>query len=421
MAAGFALLLVSLGALGVIVFEEWSDRPEHPPTVNWLQTPLALCAILYSYEGINLILPVESAMKEPEKFAPVFWSSMVVVACLLATVAAACVLAFGNVTNGSVTAFLLDAYRDDDTVTLFIMIANTAVSLSVLLTYPLQLFPAIELLGPMIEQNKYMSKLLCLFPKGSGGDLEDDEDGQDLAGFEPLPPLPEHEMYDEDLEESAAFINDQQQQSNDHASNYQSIATSTTNLVTGIVNDSDKDGLVGGDETFSAVSSVTNKSLMQQRKTNVMPGDSVQMRLFLVFVTYLVAVVVPNVQALISLAGALAGSSTALLIPPVLELAWMEHLEHTIKSTKENRPPPPSPHLMRMVAQFHQQQKHQHNTNTNGHLHAATNAIIKQWFSSRYWVEQLKCYVLLGLGLVFMLIGTCASLADIAKIYMGKK
>jgi proton-coupled amino acid transporter len=34
--------------------------------------PLAFCAILYSFEGINLILPVESAMQEPKEFECVF-------------------------------------------------------------------------------------------------------------------------------------------------------------------------------------------------------------------------------------------------------------------------------------------------------------------------------------------------------------
>ena len=58
-----------------------------------------------------------------------------------------------------------------------------------------------------------------------------------------------------------------------------------------------------------------------------MPGDSPLLRASLVLLTYLVAVVVPNVQSLISLAGALAGSSTALLIPPALELAYLRHLE----------------------------------------------------------------------------------------------
>ena len=56
-------------------------------------------------------------------------------------------------------------------------------------------------------------------------------------------------------------------------------------------------------------------------------GDSPLLRACLVLGTYTVALVVPNVEALVSLAGAIAGSSTALLIPPILDLALIRHLE----------------------------------------------------------------------------------------------
>ena len=402
--------------------DEWDTRPETTPPVNPAQIPLALCAILYSYEGINLILPVESAMRNPQHFAPVFCASMAVVALILATVAVVCVYAFGNVTSGSVTAFLLAQYKDDDSVTTWIMIANTAVSLSVLLTYPLQLFPALELLGPLLEQNKFLTKVLCLPAKGD----DDEDDNQDLGGFEPLPMLPEHDIMDE---EDMAEYNTEQ----NYYHSAEEIAEQKLAAASGA---GDQDGGDGDnidnnknddefdDKSFGGMSSVSGMSLFPKLQ-NGMPGDSVQLRLALVVLTYLVAVVVPNVQALISLAGALAGSSTALLIPPVLELAWMEHLEQHSAMSKDNSsaPMPQSPHMMRVKA-IQQAQAQAAQAAASGSIkkkdHSATNAIIQQWFSSKYWVEQLKCYVLLSLGFVFMLIGTYASIADIVKIYLGK-
>jgi solute carrier family 36 (proton-coupled amino acid transporter) len=85
-----------------------------------------------------------------------------------------------------------------------------------------------------------------------------------------------------------------------------------------------------------------------------------------------VAVAIPNVQSLISLAGALAGSSTALLIPPALELAGLR---------LEQQQPGAVP--------------------TGGN---------HQWAVHR-------CYLLLMGGFIFMLIGTIASIADILHAY----
>jgi proton-coupled amino acid transporter len=62
MAAGTVLMLIGFGALGAIGVLEWSDRPAETPGLYIPQAPLAVCAILYSYEGICLVLPVESAI-----------------------------------------------------------------------------------------------------------------------------------------------------------------------------------------------------------------------------------------------------------------------------------------------------------------------------------------------------------------------
>merc|ERR1711935_340371 len=109
-----------------------------------------MCAILYSFEGVCLILPVEKAMAEPQQFKKVFFWAMVFVAAIFSAVAGLCVHAFGEVTNGSVTAFLLEKFKEDASVIWWLMVANTPVSFSVLFTYPLQLFPTLDLLGPKV-------------------------------------------------------------------------------------------------------------------------------------------------------------------------------------------------------------------------------------------------------------------------------
>jgi len=354
MAAGTVLLMIGFGVLGIVVGIEWPNRPEEPPEINYPQVPLAVCAILYSYEGICLILPIESAMKEPKYFKPVFCVSMALVAVILGTVSSLCVLAFGEVTNGSVTAFLLEAYREDSSITWWLMITNTAVSLSVLLTYPLQLFPALELMGPMVS-----NWIHRLFGKGIKGVEVDDDD---LSAFEPLPPLPEHDVASLDsLPEHQYDIEEDQEKDE----NGEDVSVS------------------GMSSAFSSVTEMLPKMSM--------PGDSLQLRAILVVLTYLVAVVVPNVQALISLAGALAGSSTALLIPPILELAWIKHLEYDTGIPEGT---------------------------TDG-----VDAIFWMIAPSssprdKWWREKVKCYFLLVLGFIFFAIGTYASLADIVKIYL---
>jgi proton-coupled amino acid transporter len=295
MVAGLVLLLVGFASLAVIGGLKWEDRPEHAPEIYPPKAPLAVASILFSYEGICLVLPVESAMKEPKNFRRAFEYAMVAVATVMALVACLSTAVFGDVTNGSITAFLLKIYKHDPSVKLWLMVSNTAVSLSILHSYPLQLVPAAEILGP------WMTKMNapCADSKMLATMNDDDDDDKDLAGFEPLPPLPEHQTSNvESIPPQQGYDSNNNEDNEDH--------------------DDDDD-----DDAMSRSGMESVRSLA----TNVVPemtmlGDSPSLRLFLVLITYTIAVAVPNVENLISLAGAVAGSSTALLIPPILDLAW---------------------------------------------------------------------------------------------------
>lgn len=407
-AAGAVSLLSAFVVLGGLIAMKWEDRPTELPTLDIASVPVSLCAILYSFEGICLILPIESAMKHPQHFPRVFWTSMTVVCVLVGFLAAICVVTFGAITNGSITAFLLDQYRNDESITAWLMLANTVVSLSVLFTYPLMLFPALELLGPTLEQ----------WWKGHGvkpGGGTPDEDN-DLEGFEPLPPLPEdrvpsHESITEMLHRYEWDNSGDPRQVTDNILVSVSASLNPPNDNNSITNNDDKSER----ESLQTIAA-TIRSLFP---TMTMPGDSPQLRAGLVLSTYLIAVIVPNVHTLISLAGALAGASTGLLIPPILELAWIRELEGDNSSVEH-------PNVDRTSY---------HNHISNSDITMNNRDFSQQWkrlqYSARrgfairrrskFWSDKLKSYLLLVLGTLFFVVGTYASLADIIQYYRTKK
>ena len=365
------LLFTGFGLIGYTIFVVWVSRPMEAVQMQWTSVPLAVCAVLYSYEGICLILPIQSAMKHPKQFKKVFGSAMTCVAVIFAIFANVCVYAFGTVDNGSITAFLLEKYRNDDSVIVFVMAANTVVSLSVLFTYPLQLFPTIELLGPKLS--KLFWKLGHRSKVHYQG--EDNSDDFDLAGFERMPPLPENEE---------ASLN-----SHDNAR----ISEYNTNQAQADFFEENANTSGSNNVRTSLISNIM-EALSEQ-----IAGDSLPLRMILVFGTYLVAVIIPNVQTLISLAGALAGSSTALLIPPILEFALIEHLESLTDATTSPLPPSrqsnPRPSLLSRLCNV---------SGKNG---------------EKFRKRRIKCVFLFWLGFLFLCIGSYASISDIVRIWLG--
>lgn len=87
------------------------------------------------------------------------------------------------------------------------------------------------------------------------------------------------------------------------------------------------------------------------------------LRACLVMFTYFIAVTIPNVQELISLSGAFAGSSCALIIPPLVELRGILEGQH------------------------------------------------------RFSMAAIARYVLLVVGAIFLSVGTVASIIDIVEAF----
>jgi Transmembrane amino acid transporter protein len=364
-----------------------NTTPTTAPSSSWLDIPLALCAILYSFEGINLILPICGAMattthplrsrrsSDPPdglvlealtelsnddrqlpdapspSFGTVFAGAMVTVTAVFCGVATYCVAVFGTVSSGSITAFLLQQYQDEATLRHFLYLANTAVTLSVFVTYPLQLFPCLDALEPWLKD----------YSVANAVELPTETLASTVTRTETPPAARRQECYGTRF--AAAAPDCWRPACDDDDDDEKDTEMTRTTLAL---------SLSPAPSTTSSVSSRHSSSAslpqlattLPSRGTTPPPPRHVLYRL--VLLTYILAVAIPNVQSLISLAGALAGSSTALLIPPILE------------------------------------------------LYALQKDASSSWARTG---RQVRAYLYLVLGAIFLVIGTGASLVDIVKVY----
>ncbi|CAJ1953921.1 unnamed protein product [Cylindrotheca closterium] len=376
--AGFAVLFV-------LVFQAWPQRPQPYLTEiqDWGNLPLAICAILFSFEGICLILPIETSMTYgKEQFGLVFCSAMAASALIFASVASFCVMAFGRVSSGSITAFLVQQQQqqqhgEEKEENLQILnMANLLVSLAVLLTYPLQLFPSYELVGPSVA--KY-------FTKGSRTrtstiiDDETEENGyvaansDDEGGIDALT----------DRLSSSVELSPAERPFSDEDDDMEQAA---------VARRSSEEIPIAA--TLNLQDATTHPETSYWNYYGTSYGDTPAVRIGLVFITYSFAIVVPNVQLLVSLAGAVSGSATGLLVPPLLQLAhWkkkeQQERQRQLEEEEESSstPPPPPQHVA-----------------------------YGSWYYQR---RRMQCYILFMMGCLVLVIGTVSALWDIIKVYRG--
>lgn len=346
-------LFAGFSVLTVLVVQQWPDRPQPYPTEiqQWGNVPLAICAVLYSFEGICLILPIETSMADGTQFEKVFIGAMTASAIIFALVGALCVVAFGPISSGSITAYLLEQADGDGDLEMLFM-ANTLLSVAVLLTYPLQLFPSYELVGPLLAKH-FSANIIA---------TAEDDDGDGESGSISMHHVGTHNGY------LAASSDDG------------GAVAAPPNVDEAPFSDEEPLATQSNEETTSA----DNEEYDYWHYFGTSYGDTPAVRAGLVLVTYLFAIVVPNVQLLVSLAGAVSGSATGLLVPPLLQLA---HLKQTERQEA---------------------------------LDQAENDYETPGYGSWYYQRRrMECYVLLLLGCIVLIIGTTASLRDIVLAYIG--
>lgn len=94
---------------------------------------------IFTFEGIGLILPIQESMKHPRQFPGVLALIMIIITVIFLSAGALSYAAYGSTTK---TVVLLNMPQDDK----FVNAVQLLYSLAILLSTPLQLFPAIRIM-----------------------------------------------------------------------------------------------------------------------------------------------------------------------------------------------------------------------------------------------------------------------------------
>lgn len=266
--------------------------------------PLFYATVIYSFEGVCSLLPVENALARPQKDMPtVMYVGMLVVTLTYAAVGAVGYVAWPSVSSGSIAADLTQRSSGRGLkARLPALVANVSTIIAVVLTFPVQLFPALELL----EKSMGFSN-----PVDDYAVCDDTESGIELCAVptaakgleEPTAPSSEDSMRDDDV----ALL---------HVDNGHIAATSN------------------GFYPFAKhvrmkhirLSTTDEESPRTSQKSS--PNQSAEtpawkrtiFRLTVVVAIGLVAALIPNLGALIYLIGALTGSVLSLVVPALIDL-----------------------------------------------------------------------------------------------------
>ena len=107
---------------------------------NWT---LFIGTAIFTFEGVGLIIPIQESMKQPSRFPPVLAGVMILITIVFISMGALSYAAFGSATK---TVVLLNLPQDNK----FVNAVQLLYSLAILLSTPLQLFPAIRIMEQAI-------------------------------------------------------------------------------------------------------------------------------------------------------------------------------------------------------------------------------------------------------------------------------
>ncbi|KAJ8667951.1 hypothetical protein QAD02_009614 [Eretmocerus hayati] len=151
--SGIANALITYGFIGtlyIICRDGLPDISERRWGPDWPMLPLFFGTVIYSFEGIAMVLPLKNEMKKPKNFDKplgVLNVGMAIAGSMFIAMGFLSYLKYGDEVGGSVT---LNLKPTTDVIPQSII---GAITLSILLSYSIQFYIPIGLLWPSLERN----------------------------------------------------------------------------------------------------------------------------------------------------------------------------------------------------------------------------------------------------------------------------
>ncbi|KAI6883723.1 vacuolar amino acid transporter 3 [Hortaea werneckii] len=130
-----------------------AQRGIAPSVVNFNPSTFTLTigSAIFTFEGIGLILPIQSSMKKPEHFSKLLYLVMFIVTVVFTSVGALCYATFGDETKIQIISNFPQTSR-------LVNAVQFIYSLAVLVGEPVQLYPAIRIIETSIFGDKASGK-----------------------------------------------------------------------------------------------------------------------------------------------------------------------------------------------------------------------------------------------------------------------
>ncbi|GAA5953231.1 hypothetical protein JCM3765_007448 [Sporobolomyces pararoseus] len=146
----FGLVYIFSNEIGVLVDHGIADVK----LFNSKDFPLLIGTAVFAFEGIGLVIPITESMKDPHKFPKVLSGVMVGIMVLFSSAGILSYLTYGKDIQ---TVVFVNLPQDDK----FVNAAQFLYSLAILLSTPLQLFPAVRIMenGIFSRSGKHSNKV----------------------------------------------------------------------------------------------------------------------------------------------------------------------------------------------------------------------------------------------------------------------
>ncbi|XP_044489408.1 amino acid transporter AVT3C-like [Mangifera indica] len=146
--------IVDLGAMGVVMVEDVVVLAKHRPEVQafggWSMLFYGMGVVLYTFEGVGLILPLESEAEDKDKFGRTLGLSMAFIALMYGGFGALGYIAFGDATKDIITANMGPGFLT--------ALVNIGLSINLFFTFPLSMNPVYE-----VVERRYCGGEYCLW------------------------------------------------------------------------------------------------------------------------------------------------------------------------------------------------------------------------------------------------------------------